>query len=236
MHLKPAHSHGRAGGPQGELRLGLDRSTPQRPGDDGAEPLDREHAIDRQPRRDIGLSSLPRVATLQQRLPQGIEAVAGPCRHADDGRRGERRAGDEFLHVRLRHRLHRLVGQIAAGQGDHASADVEQPTDVEVLARLRHHGLVGRDDEQDGIDAADSREHRAHEALVTGHVHERQGHVTDGRVGEAEFDADAAGPLFRQPVGVGAGERLDERALAVVDMPGRGDGEVHLLAAARWPS
>ena len=50
----------------------------------------------------------------------------------------------------------------------------------------------------------------------------------DGKlqVGEAEVDRDAARLLFRQAVGIGARQRLDERALAVIDVTGGGDDEM----------
>ena len=54
---------------------------------------------------------------------------------------------------------------------------------------------------------------------------------SDGRqlqVGEAEVDGDAAALLFLEAVGVDAGERLHQRGLAVIDMPGRaGDDVLH---------
>ena len=69
-------------------------------------------------------------------------------------------------------------------------------------------------------------EHVAHEALVARHVDERSDQrFVELRVGEAEVDRDAALFLFLQPVRVGAGERAHERALAVVDVPGRADDE-----------
>src|SRR5256884_8730299 len=40
-----------------------------------------------------------------------------------------------------------------------------------------------------------------------------------------QFDGDAAALLFFEPVGMRSGERLDERRLAVVDMPGRADDD-----------
>ena len=45
------------------------------------------------------------------------------------------------------------------------------------------------------------------------------------QVGEAEVDRDAALLLLLEPVGVGAGERAHERALAVVDVAGGPDDE-----------
>ena len=44
--------------------------------------------------------------------------------------------------------------------------DAQQLADREMLARLRHHPLVGGDDQQDEVDAADARQHVLHEALV----------------------------------------------------------------------
>ena len=46
------------------------------------------------------------------------------------------------------------------------------------------------------------------------------------QVGEAEVDRDTARLLFRQAIGVGAGQRLDQRALAVIDVAGGGDDEM----------
>ena len=103
-----------------------------------------------------------------------------------------------------------------------------------MLAGLRHHAFVGRDDQQREVDAADAGQHVLDEALVAGDVHDldRQP-VGRVEVGEAEVDRDAAGLLLRQAVGVDAGERLDQRRLAVVDVPGGADDDV--MGAAHAP-
>ena len=45
---------------------------------------------------------------------------------------------------------------------------------------------------------------------------------------EADIDSDAAAFFFFQAVGVDARQRLDQRGLAVVDMPGRtNDDRLH---------
>jgi hypothetical protein len=49
-------------------------------------------------------------------------------------------------------------------------------------------------------------------------------------VREAEIDRDAALALLLQPIGVDAGQRLDERRLAVVDVAGGADDDVHAEA------
>ena len=71
------------------------------------------------------------------------------------------------------------VGEIGLGQHDDAARNAQQPADVEVLARLRHHRFVGGDDQQHAVDAADAGQHRPHEALVAGHVDERDARVAD---------------------------------------------------------
>jgi hypothetical protein len=66
--------------------------------------------------------------------------------------------------------------------GHEAGGHVQQPADVEVLASLRHHRLVGGDDQHDEIDAADAGGHVLHEALVAGRVDERHVDAVDRRV------------------------------------------------------
>jgi hypothetical protein len=66
-----------------------------------------------------------------------------------------------------------LVGhEVALGDRDHRSVHAEHVDDLQVLLGLRLPALVRRDDEQHQTDRSDAREHRAHEPLVPGHVHE----------------------------------------------------------------
>ncbi len=97
---------------------------------------------------------------------------------------------------------------------------------MEVLAGLGHDRLVGGHDQGDRVDAVRPGQHVAHEPLVAGHVDERgDDAVPELGVGEAEVDRDAALLLLLQAVGVGAGERAHEGALAVVDVAGGPDDE-----------
>ena len=91
-----------------------------------------------------------------------------------------------------------------------------------MLVRLRPRALVRVDHEQEEVDAGRAGDHRAHEALVPRHVDDgelRPVRQLERRV--AEVDRDAALALLRQPVGVLARQRLDERRLAVVDVARR---------------
>src|SRR5204863_153655 len=63
---------------------------------------------------------------------------------------------------------------IALGEGDDAVSHLERGEHVQVLARLRHHPLVGVDDPDEHVDAGRARDHGADEALVAGPVDDAQ--------------------------------------------------------------
>ncbi len=123
------------------------------------------------------------------------------------------------------------------------AGDLEQPADVKMLTRLRHDRLVCRNDEHHDVDAADPGEHVLDEPLVARHVDEGQRDVirpahVHVQVGEAEVDRDAALLLFLEAIRIGPGQRADEGALPMVDVPGRtdddrGHGRQRRLRAAR---
>ena len=118
------------------------------------------------------------------------------------------------------------VGANAVSLRNHAYAatDREQIDDVQVLDGLRHDAVVRRDDQHDVIDAAYAREHVAHESLVSGNIDETDGVVMRCLpVREAEIYRNAACLFLGQPVGVDAGQRFDERRLAVIDVTCRRD-------------
>src|SRR6266478_5063272 len=115
-----------------------------------------------------------------------------------------------------------------------------------MLTSLGHHALVGRDDEEREIDAAHPRQHVLDEALVARHVHDLDGEAARLlEEGEAEVNRYASRFLFGQTIGIRPGQRLDERRLAMIDVPGgtynhmlgRDTGPVHHSAAGAqtWP-
>ena len=112
----------------------------------------------------------------------------------------------------------------------------EEVADRGVLAGLRHHALVGGDDEERQVHARRARHHRAHERLVAGDVDDAEPQAAvelEGR--EAELDRDPARALLRQPVGVDPGERAHERGLPVVDVAGGAEDEGrHGALPASW--
>src|SRR5689334_7040335 len=93
-----------------------------------------------------------------------------------------------------------------------------------MLDGLRHHTLVGSDDEKTQVNAAGTDDHAADEILVTRHIDDADSSDTiqlERR--EAEVDRDTTSFLFRQSICIDARESFDERRFAVVDMTGRAD-------------
>jgi len=96
-----------------------------------------------------------------------------------------------------------------------------------VLARLRLDGFIGRDHEENQINPADAGEHVFHKPLVAWYVNEADKQaVTKIEVSESQVDGDSA-PLFLfQTIGIGPGQRPNQRRFAVIDMARRSDDNV----------
>ena len=95
-----------------------------------------------------------------------------------------------------------------------------------MLPGLGHDAFVGGDDQGHQVDPPGAGHHVPDEFLVAGHVHDPQEHPGRQReVGKPQLDGDAPLLFFLQPVGIDAGERLNQRRLAVVDVPGGAEDE-----------
>src|SRR5262245_33425134 len=100
---------------------------------------------------------------------------------------------------------------------------------MEVLDRLRHNAIVCGHDEQRVVNAANTGEHVAYEALMSRHIDEAdQSAVLEWQVSKTQIDGDAPGLLLRQPIGVHARERLHEERFAVVYVSCGGDDHAEI--------
>ncbi len=105
-----------------------------------------------------------------------------------------------------------------------------------MLDRLGHDAVVRGDHHQVEVDPRGPGDHRAHEALVAGHVDDGQAPPAREReLRVAEGDRDAARLLLGQAVGVDARERGDQRGLAVVDVARRAEGQRGALGPGAHP-
>ncbi len=160
----------------------------------------------------------------QARL-QLIKSRTCPRAHGNNRRVFEKRSGDQFARFVFNQREHLFVDQILFGDHDETIAHAEQTTDVEVLARLRHHTFVSSDHQREQIDTVRSGQHVFDEAFVTGNVDETEAQIVEFEIGKAEIDRDAASFFFRKAVGIDAGQSAHEGALSVIDVTGGADDQ-----------
>ncbi len=176
-----------------------------------------EAAVDGQSCKPRG--ALAAFSQRQQLDLQLVDTLPGQGRYRHDLRTLERCRSQQRLD--LGHALEDLivVGKVGLGHRDDAAIEAEQIDDLQMLDRLRLDALRCRHDKQGGVDAGGAGQHVVHEAFVARYVDEAQlPAVAQVAVGVAEIDGDAARLLFLQAIGVDAGQRFDERRLAVIDV------------------
>ena len=218
--LDTADMAGLAAGQKLHFVPGPGRAGNQRTGDDSAMPFEGEHAVHRQA-EEVGTAARLAAALLHDGGAQFFQPLPRHGRDREDGRVFEERPFQEVGHVLAGQLQHLFIHHIHLGERHKAVLHAEQGAYLKVFAGLRHDALVRRDDQQDEVDARGSGHHRAHEALMAGHIHYAHAFAA-GQVGmsESQFDGDAAPLLFAEAVAVDAGERSHQRGLAVVDVTG----------------
>ena len=168
------HAGGEAGRADGELIADRDTAREDRSGHDGAGPVQRERAIDREAKAPVGPARRESLGGQGQMRVEVGDALAGHDRDRQDLRRCQRAAGERGADLGGDRLAPLGRGEIGLGQGDDAAVDPEQVDDRQMLARLRHDPVVGRDHEQHVVDARGTGEHGVHEALVAGDVDEAE--------------------------------------------------------------
>ncbi len=220
--LDAAHLGGDAGGVDHDGFAHLDPARNEGAGDDRAETLHAEHPVHRQAEQIRGRSLRDLGAQGVQGLDEFRDPLAGDRRDRNDGRFVEKGSPDEILDVLGGELEHLLVHHVDLGQHHQTVAHPEQGADLHVLAGLGHDPLVGRDDHGHDVDPGGAGHHVLDELLVARDVDHPQ--VLAARqvdVREPELDRDPALLLLLEAVGVDARGCLDQRGLAVVDVPGR---------------
>ena len=220
LHMQAAHANLDAERRNQQPVTDRDPAREHRAGDDGADAGQRERSIDCQ-------AEMPAAAPAPQRRGGGAhqvflqirQALAGDAGHRQHLEAGTGGAGQHPLHFVQGGRASRRVDTVYLGQRHHAFAQAQLAEDGQVLQCLRHRAIVGGNDEQHMVDAGHSGQHVVDEFFVPRHVDEAE-HAAAGQrlVGIAEIDGDAARFFFLQAIGVHAGQCLDQRCLAVVDV------------------
>ena len=139
----------------------------------------------------------------------------------------EDRPRQELPEVEHRQLAHLRVHHVDLVEHHDPAREPQQLEDLQVLARLGHHAVIGGDDEEHDVHARGAGHHVAHEALVSRDVDEPDpSAVGEREVPVAEVDGHPALALLGEAVGVGPGEGADEAALPVVDVAGRADHDL----------
>ena len=130
---------------------------------------------------------------------------------------------EQLGHLALRARR---VGEVGLGHRDDAVAHAERGEHRGVLERLGHHAVVGGDDHQVEVDPRRARRPScARSARGPARRRPTAGAPTAGRAARSRARSRCRAPSRGQAVGVHAGQRGDERRLAVVDVAGGAEGE-----------
>ena len=157
-----------------------------------------------------------------------IQPFARYGRHGEYGRIFKEGAGQEVGHVFTGQLQHLSIHHVHLGERHKAMTHAKKRTYFKVFPSLRHHAFVGRDDEENEIDARSAGHHGTHETLVAGHIYDAHAFAAGQiGIGEAQFYGDAAALLFAEAVAVDAGERSHQRSLAVVDVTGGTQDDRH---------
>ena len=89
-----------------------------------------------------------------------------------------------------------------------------------MFVSLRLDRFICRHHEQHAVDAADAGQHVLDEALVAGNVDKPDLIVVREPARESEVDGDTAALLFRQTIGVHAGERANQSGFPMINVAG----------------
>jgi hypothetical protein len=92
---------------------------------------------------------------------------------------------------------------------------------------LRHHALIGSDDEQNHVNFGSASQHVVDEAFVTRDINDASDDPAgQSQVSKAEVNGHAPLPLFRVSVGLNPCQSPNECCLAVINMTCRPDNDV----------
>ncbi len=200
--------------------IAIDCAAPHSSGDNGPRSLHRERAIHGHAEKIIGGSEPSAsdrcIADGTSKLRQ---AKAGSCRHRNDGAEREMRFGEQSSNVIHDKRQPFSRDQVAFRECDNHGRYIEKRQDLQVLARLRHHALVGGNNEQRDVDAAGACEHRPNKCLVARYVDDsNRSNAFDVERREPEIDRDAATLFLGKAVSIDTRQSFDQGCFPVIDV------------------
>ncbi len=228
MALKTANADRAAGREPFQLVANGDRPRGHGSGDHRAVTGDREGAIDGHPEEPGIVARGGLFAKGFEGQTQIVDPLAGRGRRANQRTAFEEAAGDQVLDILLDEGEPRAIGQVALRQGDKPGAEAEQTENLQMLARLRHHRVIRRDDQKRQVQPGRAGEHVSNESLVARDINQGESATRQIKRSKSQVDGDAAEFLGGEPIRLDAGQGPHQRRLAVVDVPRRSDHQVPL--------
>src|SRR5713101_1225980 len=228
--LHAAHAQPPASREQLDLIAGCNASGNQRAGDHRTESFDRKGAVDRQPEVLRAVLSRDLLRNGRQRLPQLQQPRLRPNAHQNNRSIFQKRSAQVLFDLQPHQPGGVRVHEVAFRQRHYAALHAEQPAYLKVLAGLRLDRFIGGDHQQHQIHTTGACQHVADEEFVPGYIDKSEAHSVFFEEGKAKINSDSPALFFLEPVRMRSRERLDERRLAVVNVPGRAND--HALACA----
>ncbi len=199
VNLHPADVPGQAGGQQMQFVAGAHPAMRGNAGDDRARAADGEGILHPQPERPGARPVPARIHCPVQRLKKIVEPFAGDVGDRTNGRVRQKRFRQQPAQI-LDHKIPPGgVHQIHFRQRHQPVAQAHQGENVQVLVRLRHDAVVGRDDKNDHVNAVRAGDHVADEIHVAGHIHHAD-HAFVGQLARARSRGQWSGrAVFPRP-------------------------------------
>src|SRR6266550_1097170 len=157
----------------------------------------REDTIDWQPGNRVRRTHRSLTGDLANRRAKFFETFSCSRTNKKNRRSFEKGTGDQLFCLVAYESEQFLLNQIRFSDYHETPAHIEQPADIEVLACLRHHALIGRYYKCDGVNSMHSRQHILNEALVTWHINKANSNIAQIQIGETQIDSDAPALFFR---------------------------------------
>ena len=152
----------------------LERAAHERPRHHTAESPHGEYPVDRKAWR---AGARRAGAALGQGFAQGVSQRVDPLTadrgHGDHLDVRERGRAEQVADLLGRQLADVVIRDVDLRQRHDAAVDPQQITDGDVLARLRHHALVGGDHQENQVDARGARDHGANQPLVARYIDDR---------------------------------------------------------------
>ena len=177
-----------------------------------AKSLHRKHTLHGHAKNAI---TRPRLGAKRHLLKcrfQLVHSCTGDCGHTVHLGTLQKCALNEVRHVFLGELDQLFVDHVDLRQHDQPALHTDHFEDCQVLTRLRHHAIIGSNDQGDQVDPCRTRNHVADELLVARHIDKpNRAPVRQRHGSEAQVDSHAALLLLFQAIWVDTRERANER-------------------------